>query len=152
MPKNSCTCPSTAGRRAKAEGLPFLLGILVAILPKCPFCILAYSSAITLCSGAQIRQHTTGWSSWISIALTLVILGILWYNFRGRRTWFAALLVVIGGGLILHAELFSGSHEVYYAGATLLLAGVWVNASFYFFYRSWLLPFWKFLISKTKVG
>lgn len=146
----SCNCSSGA-RKKKRTALPVVLGLVVAILPKCPFCILAYSSAITLCSGAQINNHASGWTSWISIGLALLTLLLVLVNNRGRRTWAAAALVIAGGLLILRAELYSGNLSTYYLGAIFLLAGVWINASFLYFFRKWVQPAWQFLLSTAKI-
>ncbi|MEM6724377.1 MAG: hypothetical protein AAF598_10090 [Bacteroidota bacterium] len=134
MPKalHSCSCTARTDRSAKRSAFPVLTGIFIAVLPKCPFCILAYSSAITMCG---VNGHIPAWTSWISIALAVLTLLFVLLNNRGRRTILAAVLVIAGSLFIIHSEMISGSMENYYLGASLLLAGVWTNASLLYFLR-----------------
>lgn len=115
---------------------PILTGILIAILPKCPFCIAAYSSAIVLCSGNKIYNQAPDWTNFISIGLAVLTLLMILFNFRGKRTWYAVGLVIVGSALIIRTELFTGALEEYYFGALALLLGVWLNGSFLYFYKS----------------
>lgn len=48
--QNTCTCASKKSKIEKLN-LPILFTIIIAILPKCPFCIIAHSSAIMMCNG-----------------------------------------------------------------------------------------------------
>ena len=55
-PDCSCANKKTI-KYNKNKGYPLLLTIIIAILPKCPFCVLTYSSAIAMCSGVNIYHH-----------------------------------------------------------------------------------------------
>jgi len=59
-------------------------------------------------------------------------------NYRGKRTWLALLMVLSGSTLIIRSELLTGALEAYYWGSILLIAGVWVNGSFYYFFKKWI--------------
>ena len=61
-------------------------------------------------------------------------------NYRGKRTLISAFLALTGSALIIWTELFTGELTYYYYGAITLLIGIWVNGSFYFFYRQWIKP------------
>ncbi|MCB9275152.1 MAG: hypothetical protein H6564_14005 [Lewinellaceae bacterium] len=126
------------------------MGILIVLLPKCPFCLLAYSSAITLCSGVKVYQHEPGWPSWISIGLASLTLALVLWNYKGRRTLFAAALILSGSYFILSSELQTGELAVYYLGAALLLSGVWVNGSFRYVFNRWARPLWQRLFLSAK--
>ncbi|MEM8909357.1 MAG: hypothetical protein AAGD05_16035, partial [Bacteroidota bacterium] len=115
--KHCATKNQSTNRR---EAIPLLVAIFIALIPKCPFCILAYSSAITLCSGSKIYMHHPDWTSWISIGLAALTLLMILMNYRGKRTIVAALLVLIGSSLIMLSELWTGEIKVYYYGAVLL--------------------------------
>lgn len=137
MPTASDHCKCKLEHQAErrwAKPLSGLAGLLIAILPKCPFCILAYSSAATLCSGAKIYNHSPAWTSWISIALAAFILLSLLWNYKGYRTLLAAGLAFLGSALVLSSELYTGELATYYLGAALLLFGIWVNGSFRYFF------------------
>ncbi|RMG28392.1 MAG: hypothetical protein D6730_05585 [Bacteroidetes bacterium] len=59
----------------------------------------------------------------------------IFLNYRGRRSWYAAMLVVLGAALVWVGKMNGGWLEHAY-GAVLVLVGVWVNGSFYYVYRS----------------
>jgi xanthine/uracil permease len=133
-----CHCPPV-NRKKSAKGVwPLLSGLFIAIIPKCSFCVLAYSSAITLCSGKQVYDHAPQWTSYISVGLAVLTLFFILINYKGWRTILATVLVLIGSGIILRAELITGQLDNYYLGVFVLLLGVWMNASFYYFMKKWL--------------
>lgn len=113
-----------------------LLTGVIAILPKCPLCALAYSTAITMCSGT-VYDHTADWTSYISIFLAATTLVLVLWNYKGLRTLAAATAVILGGAFIIHSELVTGNTTTYYAGCAVVLAGVWFNGSFLHFLRKW---------------
>jgi len=147
-------CKDTLARKIKKKrsAFPILTGILIAILPKCPFCIAAYSPAISLCSGTKIYNQAPDWTNFISIGLAILTLFMILFNYRGKRTWLAASLVIIGSMLIIRTELYTGELTEYYYGAIALLLGVWINASFLYFYRKWIKPLlvFTFFIKEEK--
>lgn len=137
--ERSCHCPKPHKVKQKAGIFPVLTGIFIALLPKCPFCIMAYSSAITLCSGAKLYNHNPTWVSWISILLAV----LRCFSFSitiGVRTFVAAALVLVGSCFILDSELRTGDFQNYYLGTFSLLLGVWVNGSFQYFFKKWMRP------------
>lgn len=131
-----CSCPGAATtKEAKPRSYPLLLGILIAIIPKCPFCVLAYSSALTLCNGSNFYMHQSGWTSWLSIGLAAFTLIMVLVNYRGTRTLIAAGLIILGSVLIIRAELYTGQLQVYYTGVVFIFSGIWTNASMLYFAR-----------------
>lgn len=134
-------CACKAGTKKKSFDssiLSFVAGFFIALLPKCPFCILAYSSAITLCSGKKIYCHDPTWSSYISIALAVFTLVVILLNYKGIKTIVAALLVVIGSISLVWSEMYTGDITEYYWGVFFLLSGVWLNANLMYFYNKYL--------------
>ncbi len=107
-------------------------GIIIAVLPKCPLCALAYSSAITMCSGTMY-EHTADWTSYISIVLCALTLGLVLYNYKGYKTLTAAAMIATGGFLLGYAELVSGNVTAYYWGCAIVFVGIWINGSFQHF-------------------
>ena len=145
LPEKSCSCPSKKKKSVSKSAYPLLSSVFIALLPKCHFCILAYSSAITLCSGTKIYDHSPEWTSFVSIGLAALTLVFILINYRGKRTVFSAIMVIIGSILIIRTELYTGEIIEYYYGVFLLLIGVWVNASFYYFYYKFIKPVFSFL-------
>lgn len=136
-PTTTCACKSKQKSLKTTRSFPYLTGLLIAILPKCPFCVLAYSSAITMCGSAS-PAHTPEWTSYVSIFLAALTCVFLLLNYRGTRTIVALMSVVLGGGLILWSELVSGLIQPYYWGTFFLLMGVWINGSFLYVFRKFL--------------
>ena len=96
---------------------PLVPGILLAIIPKCPFCIIAYSSALTIfnlnsaytslevmCNGTiqpeYWWQEPALWYAGFGL-LSLVFLLSLARNYTGRKTKIALILGFVGIGILL---------------------------------------------------
>lgn len=139
----SCKCTSRAKKQAKDSSISLFGGIFLALLPKCHFCILAYSSAITVCGKGTYYDHSPTWTSFISIGLACLTLVFILLNPRGKRTWIATSLVLIGICAIAVSELYTGEMMQYYLGSGVLMMGVWINANFLYFYRIYIYPLFK---------
>ncbi len=132
MKKNCHNCKKKPFVHAKGN-YNFITGVLLAILPKCPFCIMAYTSTVMLCGeGTLIESNRTHYSS-ITIYITfffclLIIAGIL-LNYRGKRTKYALGLSVLGTLFILQSVIFSGGEKLYYSGISILFTAIWLNTS-----------------------
>jgi len=118
--------------RKKPSGL--LTTILLILLPKCPFCVMAYSSTFILCGKAGvISEQTHSFASPATIFITsilclIVLLGIA-LNYRDTRTRYALILAVAGCLLIMYSVCVDGEESVYFSGVFLIFIGVWLNAS-----------------------
>jgi len=135
---NNCKCVHAQSKIKKRTIFPLFTGTLIALIPKCPYCILAYSSAITMCSGSKLYPQLPGWTSYLLLGLAVLTLLFILVNYKGRRTIIAALLVGTGGALMLACQFYTFNMNHYYMGTFLLLFGVWVNASFRYFFRKWI--------------
>lgn len=133
----SCKCKRRSTRKIKPSISPLFTGILIALIPKCPYCILAYSSAITMCSGTKLYSHTPGWTSYLLLALAALTLIFILINYKGKRTMASASLVATGSLLMFASQFYTFEINHYYIGTFLIFFGVWVNASFSFFYRKY---------------
>ena len=125
---NSCT---TTPRRQWS----WVPAIAVAILPKCPFCIMAYAGAIPLCGGNSIYPNIGSFSIYITIGLALVVLLSVFLNYKGARTWWSSITVLIGITCLATSQLWWPSMLLYYLGVTVIFFGIWYNGSFAFFQR-----------------
>lgn len=103
---------------------------LIMLIPKCPFCFAAYSSAITICG---IRQESYNfWELYLLGLMILIIFAGLILRYRGLRT-----LVGLGVAGLGTTAIFQGVINEnlvwYYLGAGLLLAGSMINRKIFRF-------------------
>lgn len=134
LTKTSTCTPCRSKARSSYAWLP---AVVVAILPKCPFCVMAYSGAISMCSGNNLYPNAGGIVSYVTIGLALLTLLSILLNKRGRRTWVAATITIGGTGLLLLSQFYSMSSSLYYIAVTVIFFGVWFNGSFLHFYRKY---------------
>ncbi|MEL6536661.1 MAG: hypothetical protein AAFQ98_14680 [Bacteroidota bacterium] len=127
---NSCNSCAPAKKRQANGGTSLVSLLLVVILPKCPFCIMAYTSAITMCGGPAMYWQSNNWVSYIPLVLSVVILAMILLNWRGIRTWFALAMAMAGAFLILSTHQLWLSPTYYSWGSGLLFVAIWANGSF----------------------
>lgn len=108
-----------------------LLSFFVLILPKCPLCVVAYTSSMAICGAPSIIDHQTGWGAWLAIALALICLGSIARNYRGAGTRTAIGVAVAGIALLGIGLFLPNALTAYYAGAALLLLGSFYNGRGY---------------------
>ena len=137
-------CPSHEKGRIHKESASLGSILLIILLPKCPFCILSYTSAIAVCGSAGIPEAGLGNSFWLTAAWIGITLFSVGYNFKGKRTWNALGLSFLGSLCLLLPYFFQvESTSYFYTGAFLLLWGVWVNGSFTYFFQKLIRPLWS---------
>jgi drug/metabolite transporter (DMT)-like permease len=127
--KNTCCGASGARRHVRASEASLFGAALLFLLPHCPFCILVYSSAVSLCGGAIWHDHAPRWTSALSVILAFLAAGLILAGRRRRSTWAAFSLALAGALLIAHSELASGLIEPYRWGAALVLAAALIQGA-----------------------
>ena len=136
-PKEICAtkaCKNKAGY----SSVSWLPAIFIAILPKCPFCIMAYSGAMSMCSGKMLFPNADTYSGYFIVAISfIVILGII-LNYKGTQTWWAVSFAILGSVIIGISQFITLSEHIYYLGAFVLFFGIWLNGSFTYFYNKFL--------------
>jgi hypothetical protein len=134
--KKSCkSCPKKTHTPTRNYGV--WGGLLLALLPKCPFCVMAYSGTLMLCSkdSIAVTEYTNISATTIvftSFFCLLALVGIF-FNKRGIRTNYALLLAIVGSCLVMTGVLYDGGWTLYYGGVALLFAAVWLNGSLWYF-------------------
>ena len=131
----TCGTERNCKKKSLAKATSWLPAFALAILPKCPFCIMAYSGAMSMCSGNMLYPNANSSTSYILLGLaTITLLGIL-LNKKGKRTWQAAAITLSGILLLSISQFYSMSETLYYLSVLFIFFGIWFNGSFYFFYK-----------------
>jgi hypothetical protein len=122
-------------RKAKkpADKHAWLTGILMVVLPKCPFCVLAYSSTIMLCGKdtvtSQTSMHYSSSTIIVTSLLCLLTISAIAFNWRGRRTMYAMGIAFAGSLLAMSSVALGGGEYLYYSAVLVIFTGVWLNGS-----------------------
>jgi ABC-type antimicrobial peptide transport system permease subunit len=126
----ACKCKKQEKQRNR-QRMSFLLTVIVAILPKCPFCAFGYSSVLVMCSGAKIHQYEANSMGYLSIILAVAVLVSLFWNYKGRKTLVAATVATLGILPLIYAQIFSGNPLEYFVGTALILLAVLLNGRWF---------------------
>ena len=118
--------------------LGLLPAIFLVLLPKCPFCLMAFSSTVILCGkagGVSDLTHTSATTIFVTSFFCFLVLISILLNYRDARTKYALLLVATGCLLVMYSVCISGGLPLYYSGVILLFFGAWLNASLLYVIR-----------------
>ena len=130
----SCAAEKPKAKVSKKAGL--FTGLLLVLLPKCPLCIIAYSSTIMLCGKETSIISTQTQSSLLSTGITLffclIILVSFFFNYRDDRTKYALALAFTGSLLLVASTIWAIGPFMYYTGTAIIFAGVWLNGSMFY--------------------
>lgn len=131
--------PGSIPAKGDSINVPLISNLFLILLPKCSFCLLAYTSSILLCTRNETMVATSVHSSPLTIALTsafcLFILGGILLNRRGTRTRYALMLALIGIGGMLVSVTWGGGTFLYYLSNALVFLGIWINGSFLYIWN-----------------
>src|SRR6185295_8889398 len=98
--KSNCEpCHTNIVATKRKERAGILTGIFLVLLPKCPFCVMAYSSTVMLCTEGAGMHHGVFSSTTTLIITTLfcvIALVSIFLNYRDKRTVYAFLLATFG--------------------------------------------------------
>lgn len=139
---NDCRTTEKRGYK-KPYGL--LSGLLLLLIPKCPFCFMAFSSALVLCGENGAISNPVNHYSTITIILTAFfcvtsLLSILLY-FRQPQGRFALMLAVPGMAALLYSVTIGGGQVLYYTGAFAVVAALLRNSGWWTLWeRRFILP------------
>jgi hypothetical protein len=127
-------CGGCKKRISVKKNYNLLTVVLLTILPKCPFCVMAYSSTLMLCNKDTLIEKSINHSSSLSIYITaffclVAILGLL-LNYKDNRTKYAISIASLGSALIMYSIIKSGGQELYYFGVSIIFFAIWFNGSF----------------------
>ncbi|MFZ9047013.1 MAG: hypothetical protein ACO2ZZ_14235 [Cyclobacteriaceae bacterium] len=127
---NDCNSCTTSKTNKISTGSSLFSALMVVIIPKCPICIMAYTSAVTMCGGPDMYMAENNWISFIPIFMSLVITGLILYNRKGWRTWLALAIAMLGGIFIAMTHQLILPAKFYNVGTILLFLAIWFNSNF----------------------
>jgi hypothetical protein len=139
---NDCkSCRKAGANPGVKKSTGWLMGFLLVILPKCPFCILAYTSTLMLCGKDSITTKTSIHYSQTTLLITSVLclltLFSILMNYRDTRTKYALGLVLAGSSMAILSAFQTGGEYLYYMGVMVIFTGVWTNGSMLYFVRKY---------------
>jgi len=141
------SCDSCRKNVSPREGYGLWAGILLVILPKCPFCIMAFTGTALLCSEGAIvettRTHNNGLTILITALLCLLTALAIGLKKRGQRTWYALGIAGMGMSALMYSVIRGGGQSLYYAGVLLVFIAVWLNGSLLWVLKGWRSGQWK---------
>ncbi len=135
MKQRTCHQKNHSPGKVLPRVLAWFPALAVAILPKCPFCLMAYSGAVSLCSGNMLFPNAGTWASYLTVALAIIVFLSILLNRKGTKTWFALGLASIGIVLLVAGQFYFISQVNYYLGVVFLFFGIWLNGSFLHYYQ-----------------
>ena len=128
--QSACQTTSPAPKRVSFNtSLPSSLSFLLILLPKCPFCLVAYSSSLAMCGISPLVSHHTDWGAWAAFVLGGAVLYGIYRNYRGTSTIKALMAALIGLLFVAIGVLVPFAFGFYYAGAMLLFVAAFYNGS-----------------------
>lgn len=126
--------------------------LLLVLMPKCSFCVMAYTSTALLCTKDETIVASSLHASPLTISITsilcLFILGGILLNRRGTRTWYALGVALAGMTMMVASVAWGGGEALYYAGNAAVFAGIWINGSFLYLWKQ-LHQSWKFVAGRV---
>ncbi len=124
-------CRPCITKRPIKNGTSWLSAFLIIIIPKCPFCVLAYSSAITMCGASSLYLTENNWVSCIPFLLAVIVVAMIALNFRDSRTIWAIIISIIGLLLIMGSHQLIIESQFYHLGTFLLFFSILLNGSLF---------------------
>jgi hypothetical protein len=134
--KSCAPCKNSSKKVLFQKQTGVVAGILLALLPKCPFCYMAFSGTLMLCgngSGMFTRTFSSLPTQIFSVTFCLLILLFIILNFRDKRTLYAIALAVVGSAMVIYSTTIAGGLMLYYSGVVMIFFSVWLNASLLYF-------------------
>lgn len=119
-------------------------GFLLLLVPKCPFCFMAFSSVLVFCGEKDATLHTRSFYSSTTLILTAVfcitaLVSIILY-YRPGQGKYALAMVIPGITAIIFSVTIAGGIALYYSGALLVLSGLLRNSGLWSFWEKMIFP------------
>jgi hypothetical protein len=110
-------------------------GFVLLLVPKCPFCFMAFSSVLVFCgengTGHSSRHFYSSATLILSVIFCLTALLSIIFYYRPHCGKYALLLTVPGAAFVLVSVAAGGGMPLYYTGAALVMTGLLRNSGFW---------------------
>ena len=132
---NCCKTKTTSHKKPGGAGgsMSLLSTMLLILLPKCPLCFAAYLSAMALFFDVENEQLVP-----ILIhakpLLGVIIIALILFNQRGRRTWIALGLAITAMVFLVVQTYFDTALLPDWIIYTAFFFSIWYNGNFKYFY------------------
>ena len=90
---------------------------------------MAYSGAMSLCSGKMLYPNAGNDSILFIAALAILVLAGIIFNYKGRRTIYSVIIALVGITLLLLSQLYWYSEPAYYLSVAIIVLAIWNNGS-----------------------
>jgi hypothetical protein len=112
-------------------------GLLLLLVPKCPFCFVAFSGVMVFCGEKGLVHNIHTFYSSTTLILTAIfcitaLLSFILY-YRPEKSRYALLMVLPGVAALMYSVTAGGGMLLYYSGAWLVLAGLLRNSGLWFY-------------------
>ncbi len=128
--------------------------IALIILPKCPFCVLAYSSTVALCTLNPSPSAHSGQPVLTSLIIVFISGFITLVSLKKRVSKpgirYPIIISLTGFLMIVFSLVFQLGPVLYYSSIAIIFIGIWINGSFHSFKQFIVSAFNKLLSQKIK--
>lgn len=134
--KTQCCGATKVAPKSKSSvgGASFLTTLLLILIPKCPFCVMAYSGAILMffdVKNSAIMPYVVHFKPVLGALVILLIL----FNYKGRKTLLSLLIAGLAMTFLVFATYFYNSILPDWVLYAAFLFAAWYNGNFNYFYR-----------------
>lgn len=115
----ACGCSRPTPRLGATKHSPLLLVVALALLPKCPLCVMAWFGVF--CSVEARSWLIDLWGTPLAVALLSVPMGALVLRALRGRSWSPLVVGLLGSGALLAGKCYMDTLPLVCAGLGLMI-------------------------------
>jgi len=98
-------------------------------------CVMAYSGAMSMCSGKMIYPNASSESLYFILGLSAIVLYGIIFNYKGKKTLISIAIASLGIICLVLSQMYWYSEITYYLSVLIIMTAIWNNGSLYYFLR-----------------